>query len=203
MARATLTDLLAGQVDFDDVARLQQPPTDRRPLLLVGAVDVATGAHQAFSSWRGEITLNAILASAAVPPLFRAVHEGGSYYWDGLFSQNPPVPELPDADPEEIWVIRINPLARAGEPTAIAAIADRRNELSGNLSLQQELYFIGRVNQWADRLGGRYRHIEVPEIALDRDLDLASKLDRRAGFITALQHEGRHKAQRFLAGLPG
>ena len=24
-----------------------------------------------------------------------------------------------------------------------------------------------------------------------------------AGFITALQHEGRHKAQRFLAGLPG
>ena len=33
-----------GQVDFDEVARLQQPRTDRRPLL-VGAVDVATGAH--------------------------------------------------------------------------------------------------------------------------------------------------------------
>jgi NTE family protein len=140
VARATLTDLLGREVDFDEVARLQQPPTDRRPppLLLVGAVDVATGAHRAFSSWRGEITRNAILASAAVPPLFRAVHEGGSYYWDGLFSQNPPVRELPDADPEEIWVIRINPLARAGEPTAIADIADRRNELSGNLSLQQE-----------------------------------------------------------------
>ena len=97
-------------------------------------------------------------------------------------------------------MIRINPLARAGEPTAIAAIADRRNELPGNLSLQQELYFIGKVNQWADRLGGRYRHIEVRERA---PLDPASKLDRRAGFITALQHEGRHKAQRFLAGLPG
>jgi len=96
-------------------------------------------------------------------------------------------------------VIRINPLARAGEPTAIAAIADRRNELPGNLSLQQELYFIGKVNQWADWLGDLYRHIEVRE----RALDLASKLDRRAGFITALQHEGRHKAQRFLAGLPG
>jgi NTE family protein len=129
VARATLTDLLGHQVDFDEVARLQQPPTDRRPLLLVGAVDVATGAHRAFSSWRGEITLNAILASAAVPPLFRAVHEAGSYYWDGLFSQNPPVRELPDADPEQIWVIRINPLARAREPTAIADIADRRNEL--------------------------------------------------------------------------
>jgi NTE family protein len=203
VARATLTDLLGRQVDFGEVARLQQPPTDRRPLLLVGAVDVATGAHRAYSSWCGEITLNAILASAAVPPLFRAVHEAGSYYWDGLFSQNPPVRELPDADPDEIWVIRINPLARAREPTAIADIADRRNELSGNLSLEQELYFIGKVNQWAGRLGGRYRHIEVREIALDRDLDLASKLDRRAGFITELQHEGRQKAERFLSGLPG
>ena len=162
VARAAVTDLLGRQVDFDAVALLQQPPTDRRPpLLLVGAVDVATGAHRAFSSWRGDITLNAILASAAVPPLFRAVHEDGSYYWDGLFSQNPPVRELPDADPEEIWVIRINPLARAREPTAIADIADRRNELSGNLSLEQELYFISKVNQWAGRLDGRYRHIEV------------------------------------------
>ena len=41
------------------------------------------------------------------------------------------------------------------------------------------------------------------EIALDRDLDLASKLDRSAGFITQLQREGRQKAERFLAGLPG
>jgi hypothetical protein len=38
MARTAMTDLLVGQVDFDEVARLQQPPTDRRPLLLVGAV---------------------------------------------------------------------------------------------------------------------------------------------------------------------
>ena len=36
VARATLTDLLGGQVDFDEVARLQQPPTDRRPLLAAG-----------------------------------------------------------------------------------------------------------------------------------------------------------------------
>ena len=203
VARAALAELLGAQVDFDEVARLQQPSTtDGRPLLLVGAVDVASGAHRAFSSWRGEITLNSILASAAVPPLFRAVHDGGSYYWDGLFSQNPPVRELPDADPEEIWVIRINPLARAREPTTIAEIADRRNELSGNLSLEQELYFIRKVNQWAGRLGGGYRQITVREIALDRDLDLASKLDRRAGFITELQHEGRQQAERFLSGLP-
>ena len=36
------------------------------------------------------------------------------YYWDGLYSQNPPVRDLLDAKvkeskPDEVWVIRINP----------------------------------------------------------------------------------------------
>jgi NTE family protein len=200
VARDTLTDLLNRHVDFGAVARLQESPSENAPLLLVGAVDVASGAHRAFSSRSREITLNAILASAAVPPLFRAVREGGSYYWDGLFSQNPPVRELPDANPEQIWVIRINPLTRADEPKSIAEIADRRNELSGNLSLEQELYFMRKVNQWADRLGDGYRVIEIREMGLDLDLDTASKLDRSPGFITALITEGRRAAERFLRG---
>ena len=202
VARAALTDLLTRYVDFDRVARLQESPPDDQPVLLVGAVDIATGAHRAFSSLRQEITLSATLASAAVPPLFRAVHEGGSYFWDGLFSQNPPVRELPDAGPDEIWVIRINPLGNAGEPKTIAEIADRRNELSGNLSLEQELFFIRKVNEWVDRLGDRYRHIEVREIGLDLDLDHASKVDRNPAFIGRLLDEGHQQAERFLAALP-
>jgi NTE family protein len=79
VARATLTDLLTSCVDFGEVARLQESPPDGQPLLLVGAVDIATGAHRAFSSRNREITLNAILASAAVPPLFRAVREGRQF----------------------------------------------------------------------------------------------------------------------------
>ncbi len=38
-----------------------------------------------------------ILASAAIPTLFPAVHIDGGTFWDGLFSQNPPVHELLDA----------------------------------------------------------------------------------------------------------
>ena len=45
-----------------------------------------------------------ILASAAVPTLFRAVHLGGHLYWDGLFAQNPPVHDLPDAARGEVRV---------------------------------------------------------------------------------------------------
>ena len=203
IAGPAFTDLLTRHVDVDRLARLQESPPEDQPLLLVGAADVLTGDFKAFSSRRQEITVNAVLASAAVPLLFRAVEEQGRYYWDGLFSQNPPVRELPDAGPEEIWVIRINPRGRATEPRSVGDIADRRNELAGNLSLEQELYFIRKVNEWADRLGDPYRRIAIREIALDLDLDLASKLDRRPAFLRRLFDAGREQAETFLSGLPG
>lgn len=203
VAGPAFTDLLTRHVDVDRLARLQETPPEDQPLLLVGAVDVLSGDLKAFSSRSGEITVNAVLASAAVPLLFRAVQERGRYYWDGLFAQNPPVRQLPDAGPEEIWVIRINPRARATEPRKVGDIADRRNELAGNISLEQELHTIRKVNEWVDRLGDPYRHIEIREIALDLDLDLPSKLDRRPAFLRRLFDEGRAEADRFLAGLPG
>lgn len=202
-AGAAFTDLLTRHVDVDRLARLQESPPEDQPLLLVGAVDVLSGDIKAFSSRRREITVNAVLASAAVPLLFRAVEERGRLYWDGLFSQNPPVRELPDAGPEEIWVVRVNPRARATEPRTVGDIADRRNELAGNLSLEQELFFIRKVNEWADRLGDPYRRIEIREVTLDLDLDLPSKLDRRPAFLRRLFDAGREEAEEFLARLPG
>ena len=203
VARAALTKLLTQWVDFERVARLQQRPPEDQPLLLVGAVDVFSGAHHAFSSRRGEISLEAVLASCAVPPLFRAVRVAGSYYWDGLFSHNPPLRELPHAGVDEVWVVRVNPRVSAREPKTIAEIADRRNELSGNLSLEQELFVIRMVNDWADRLGEPYRRVEVREIGLDLDLDYASKVDRNPRFLRQLMDEGHEQAGRFLAGLSG
>jgi len=215
-ARQYLTTLLRRRVNFDQVAKLQD--NENLPLLLVGAVDVRTGAHKLFSSRpfpddksssararrAGEITLEAVLASAAVPPFFRAVHTERSWFWDGLFSQNPPVRDLvdvPEPRPQELWVIRINPRTRAKEPTTVAEIVDRRNELSGNLSLDQELYFIGKVNEWVGRgcLREPYRTITVKEIPLRDDLDLASKLDRDPHLIKRLIEEGRLAAADFLA----
>jgi predicted acylesterase/phospholipase RssA len=79
--------------------------TNAIPQLLLGAVDIGNGEFFAFSSERSEkdggICLKAVLASAALPWLFQAVAidqegaEGKSNsahrYWDGLFSQNPPI----------------------------------------------------------------------------------------------------------------
>ena len=44
-------------------------------------------------------------------------------------------------------MIQVNPTARALEPTTVLDIADRRNELSGNLSLYQELSFVEKIDE--------------------------------------------------------
>jgi len=124
--------MLERRVDF---GRFDATGDDGAPMLLVGAVDVLSGEFKAFNSRRDALTADMILASAAIPTLFRAVQVQGGTYWDGLFSQNPPVRELVDSRPDELWVIQINPRRWDGQPRTMAEIADRRNELSGNLSL--------------------------------------------------------------------
>ncbi|CAA9446658.1 MAG: Ferredoxin reductase [uncultured Rubrobacteraceae bacterium] len=96
-------------------------------MLLVGAVDVVSAEFKAFSSLKGEVGVAPILAPAALPTLFRAMHIGKGVYWDGLFSQNPPVRELCKVDPDEIWVIQVDPERRDREPKSMADILDRRN----------------------------------------------------------------------------
>ena len=179
-------------------------------MLLVGTVDVLSGEFKAFNSRRDPITADMILASAAIPTLFRAVQVEGGTYWDGLFSQNPPVRELVDTRPDELWVIQINPGRRDGEPRTMVEIADRRNELAGNLSLHQELGFIEKVDQLLDegRLSadGRYKQImvrliELSRPRLSRSLGTASKLNRDPAFIGELLAHGRARAEEFLAAL--
>ena len=47
----------------------------------------------------------------------------------------------------------INPMHQEEEPKRMDDIRDRRNELMANISLQQEIFFIGKMNQLA---GGIY-----------------------------------------------
>jgi NTE family protein len=200
-------DLLSRQLDFDRIEADQQA---RLPMLLIGAVDVLTGEFRAFNSRRDRITPDTVLASAAIPNLFPALRTDGGTYWDGLFSQNPPVRELLDTRPDEIWVIQINPKESDTEPKTIVEIADRRNELSGNLSLYQELHFIEEMNLLLDEglltPGGRYGHVVVRiiELARSRTSRLwgpASKLDREPGFLQELIEQGAQQATEFLTAL--
>jgi len=172
------------------------------PRLYVGAVDVESGEFTVFED--GEGGVEAILASAALPALFPAVEVDGRSYWDGLFSQNPPIRHFTstpvEEKPEEIWVVRIDPAGRADVPTTMAEITDRRNELAGNLSLDQEEHAIETINRLIEEgalVDDRYRHIEIREVTLDLDLDATSKLDRDPAFIDRLMRRGERAAPDF------
>jgi NTE family protein len=200
--------MLERRVDF---ARVAVQPENSHPVLLVGAVDVLSGEFRAFNSRRDRITAETILASAAIPTLFRSVSTGdGGTYWDGLFSQNPPVRELTDEGPDEIWVIQINPKELESEPRTVVEIADRRNELSGNLSLYQELHSIEKIDQLLQEgllpPESKYKQIVVRVIELarsrfSRSLGTASKLNRDPRFIEELMAHGESRAEEFLAAL--
>jgi NTE family protein len=209
-----LRRMLEKWVKFEEA---RTPREDSRPMLLVGAVDVRSGEFKAFNSRRDRISAETILASTALPTLFRAVHTDGGVYWDGLFSQNPPVRELTDAKPDEIWVIQIDPERREDEPKSMVDILDRRNELAGNLSLHQEIHFIEKINELVEKLGEgaspqakrlripgeeekEYKPIIVRRIEMSIALDFASKLDRSPSFIRGLMDYGEKQAEAFLRG---
>jgi len=194
-----LKGLLNKHINFEKTKTLGKT-SDR--MLLVAAVDVLSGQFNVFKN--DEVSAEALLASAAIPTLFRAVKIGGKVYWDGLFSQNPPVRELTETSPDEIWVIQINPPRRKKEPTSIEEIQDRRNELAGNLSLEQEIYFIRKINEFVNNKSfsnDKYKHIEVRRIPMLRDLNYSTKLERRLEFIRDLIAYGEHQAEDFLKGL--
>lgn len=138
------------------------------------------------------------------------------YYWDGLYSHNPPVLDMLDAKakedkPDEIWVIRINPQEfRPASPNiGLDDIRDRENDLAGNLSLNQELDYVLAVNRWIKEHGDSHpplsdcKIVEIRTIKMTRDtawgLRHTSKFDRSPGHFATLRDEGRMIAERWLA----
>ena len=206
-ALTALRAMLDRAVDFDDLRDRAVAAGADAPQLLLGAVDVLSGGFKAFDSRSGEVSVDAVLASAAIPTLFRSVPVNGGLYWDGLFSQNPPVRDLLNDLPDEVWVIQINPTARDDEPDTTETIADRRNELAGNLSLYQELAFIERINSMLDTgvissENGKMITVRVLEMARpphSQQRGYASKLNRDPAFLQELIDLGLRQADEFLA----
>ena len=199
-AEPRLRELLQRHLAIESLPH--DPRKRANPKLFIGATDIVSGERTIFE---GEtLGYDDLIASAAVPPLFRAVHAHDSMFWDGLFSVNPPVREFTDLPerPDEIWVVQINPQRRSREPRAATEITDRRNELAGNLSLAQELYFVDKINQLIARhpsLIEQYKQIKIRVVELGlSDLDYPSKLDRSSALIESLMEDGKMRAGWFF-----
>jgi NTE family protein len=191
-------DTLNRYFDFDELRKLARRPG--APTLQIGAVEVLSGHFELFTG--EELVVECLLASAAIPELFRAVTvPGRGVYWDGLFSQNPPIHDLAYHHIDELWLIQINPSTCARIPTTNHEILDRRNSLAGNLSMEQELGFIETFNRSIASgalKGSDLRQIRISRISLDRNLPSRSKLDRRPELLANLMQYGQTKSRRFL-----
>jgi len=222
--------LLRRHIDFDELAAWGPQPT--APVLVIGAASVLSGQLRKFNSSKEAIRIEHILASAAVPNLFPAVEVDGDALWDGLFSDNPPLDDLVRKRivgagniPQEVWIIKINPTTRAGAPVQPHEIADRRNQLEGNVSIFQNLRWIELINDLI--LEGAFQpdflanfdiaqpvripkafasepdkpyHIPWIEMSdqMQQSLDYEGKLDRSPANVETLIAHGEERGRAFL-----
>ena len=200
IGKERIREVLEAQIDFEEIPEFCRRET---PELVVGTVNVNAGIFETFVD--EDVTVEAILASAAVPNVFEAVEINGHYHWDGLFSQNPPVRDMmhqpPERKPDELWIIQINPQESEGEPTSLEEIADRRNELAGNISLNQELGFVRQINDWVAEgklPAEEFAQTAIHRIEMGKDYHCSTKLDRDPDFIEELMDLGREQCGSFL-----
>jgi NTE family protein len=196
-----LKDLIEHFVDFEALHAC------RDLQIFISATNVQTGRVRIFS--REKITADAVMASACLPLLFRAVEIDGVPYWDGGYLGNPVIfPFFRTTNTEDVLVVQINPLVRHETPTSSSEIMNRINEITFNSSLIDEYRAIDFVARLIDqgRLPrgtgpGEYRRINVHRIVLERfgtHFDSFSKLSTDYDFFEMLRLSGKRAARRFM-----
>ncbi|MCU0827155.1 MAG: patatin-like phospholipase family protein [Tabrizicola sp.] len=173
------------------------------PKLFVSATNVRTGKIKVFSG--PEITPEALMASACLPTVFRAVEIDGEAYWDGGYAGNPALFPLYEPDlPDDILVVSINPMRREEVPESPLDIQNRINEISFNASLLGELRainFVRRLIEEGRMERGRMKAVNVHFIADDglmNALSADSKLSPTPLLLSRLKEAGRAAAEGFL-----
>ena len=191
-----------------DVIATQLPDSSalndaRMPYLFACATNVNTNRRRIFGP--GEISVDALLASACLPTLFRSIEIDGQFYWDGGYLGNPALyPLRSPALAADVLIVWVNPLHQPAVPTSARAILDRINEVTFNATLVQEIEAIDAIN--ALKLDGEspdapYKRIRLHEIKDEphlAHLDYASKFNTDWDFLRQLHRYGREAAGRWL-----
>lgn len=182
-----LKDLIGRFVDFDAIRNYEALE------LFISATNVHSGRLRVFR--REDISADVIMASAALPHVFRAVEIDGEPYWDGGFTGNPAILPLISSNNDDVLLVQIAPLRRDDTPTSARDILNRVNEIAFSSSLAAELRALEYV--------GRGRHapgVNVHRILLDGfDKRLnGSRLKTDYDFFALLHRAGRRAARRFM-----
>lgn len=201
-----LRDIVASEVDFERVRRYDKLQ------VFVSATHIRTGRLREFR--KHELSVEAVMASACLPLLFRAVEIDGEAYWDGGYVGNPSLlPLVAESPAHDLVLVQINPSNRAEVPSSAQQILDRLNEITFNASLVKELRSIALLKKLLQAegvppAGGRdslFAQIDALRLhRIDAEAELgklsaASKLTASWAFVSRLHRIGREAADDWLA----
>jgi NTE family protein len=193
-----LRDILTEVCDFEHVRGC------KKIRLYACATNVRSGKIKIFTP--EEITPDALLASACLPQLFRAVEIAGESYWDGGYLGNPALyPLMYNSSARDVVLVQVNPIRATSVPTTAREIADRVNEISFNATLMREMRAIHFVTKLIeerrlsdpDHLRQIYFHIIEAEQVMAR-LGASSKLNGDWDFLCELRDLGRERTAAWL-----
>ena len=109
-----LRSLLLKLVDFERLNR--SPPA---PELYLNATNIRTGKIKVFQT--PNISAEAVLASACLPPYFQAVEIDGEHYWDGGYLGNPAIfPLIYRRGASDVVIIQVTAIRRNELPASAA-----------------------------------------------------------------------------------
>lgn len=192
-----LQRVIEQSIDFERL-RAQSPLK-----LFLSATNVRTGKVRVFRT--GEITADAVMASACLPFMFQAVEIEGEAYWDGGYMGNPAIfPLIYECASQDVVVVHINPLARREVPKTAMEILNRMNEISFNSSLMREMRAIAFVTRLIDEgkiQDTTMKRMLIHSIAADefmQALGINSKLNADWEFLTHLRDVGHATAAAWL-----
>jgi len=185
---------LAAHVDIDAI---RAPDA---PALFVTVTNVRTGRARVIGN--AAMTIDALLASAALPQLFQAVELDGEPYWDGGYSGNPTLwPMIHTGRARDLIVVPLVPEADAAAPTDAAGIRRRVGEIVFNSSLVAELQSIATMRAMAADSDAALHQLRLHRVAPPpRALHAhGSAIDRSHAWIRRLHAAGRVAARGFTA----
>lgn len=189
-------------VDFDAVQRAAG--LDGVPQVFICATNVRSGKGKIFRST--EMSADAVMASACLPQMFRAVEIEGEHYWDGGYSGNPALyPLIYETACSDMLLVQINPVEHADLPNTASEIMERMNEVTFNAGLLGELRaidFVRRLLAEGRLDASRYKSVLMHRIdggAALAEFGASSKTRADGGFLRKLFALGRAEGERWIA----
>jgi len=100
----------------------------------VGSVEVTSGNSKYFDNYKpetGEIVIEHVMASGALPPGFPPVQVGKEFYWDGGLVSNSPLWYVLDEEPDlEALIMQVDLFSASGEmPHNLDEVLERAKDI--------------------------------------------------------------------------